>query len=126
MGKVTRNLLANYLGAAWTGLMGVAFIPLYVHFLGMEAYGVIGVFAVLQAVFVVLDMGMAPTLSREAARFQAGAHSPQEIRELVHAVERVYGVIALVSRESGSCFALARRRTGCGRRPWRPPRSPSP
>ncbi len=95
MGKVTRNLLANYLGAAWTGLMGVAFIPLYVRFLGMEAYGVIGVFAVLQAVFVVLDMGMAPTLSREAARFQAGAHSPQGIRELVHAVERVYWAIAI-------------------------------
>lgn len=95
MGKVTRNLLANYLGAAWTGLMGVAFIPLYVRFLGMEAYGVIGVFAVLQSVFVVLDMGMAPTLSREAARFQAGAHSPQGIRALIHAIERVYWAIAI-------------------------------
>ncbi|MGE3297376.1 MAG: lipopolysaccharide biosynthesis protein [Porticoccaceae bacterium] len=95
MGKVTRNLLANYFGAAWTGLMGVAFIPLYVRILGMEAYGVIGVFAVLQSVFLVLDMGMAPALSREAARFQAGAHSPQGMRALVHAIERVYWAIAI-------------------------------
>lgn len=95
MGKVSRNLLANYLGSAWTGLMGFVFIPLYVRYLGIEAYGLIGVFATLQAVFMVLDMGMAPTLSREAARFQAGAHSPQGIRELVHAAERVYGAMAL-------------------------------
>ncbi|MBK6961248.1 MAG: oligosaccharide flippase family protein [Gammaproteobacteria bacterium] len=95
MGTVTRNILANYLGTAWTGLMGFAFIPLYVRFLGIEAYGVIGIFAVLQSVFMVLDMGMAPTLSREAARFQAGAHRPQAIRELVHAAERVYWAIAI-------------------------------
>ncbi|MBK8131363.1 MAG: oligosaccharide flippase family protein [Gammaproteobacteria bacterium] len=95
MGTVTRNILANYLGTAWTGLMGFAFIPLYVRFLGIEAYGVIGIFAVLQSVFMVLDMGMGPTLGREAARFQAGAHSPQAIRELVHAVERVYWAIAI-------------------------------
>ena len=95
MGTVTRNILANYLGTAWTGLMGFAFIPLYVRFLGIEAYGVIGIFAVLQSVFMVLDMGMAPTLSREAARFQAGAHRAQGIRELVHAAERVYWAIAL-------------------------------
>ena len=95
LGKVTRNLLANYFGTAWAGLMAFAFIPLYVRFLGVEAYGVIGVFTMLQSVFVVLDMGMAPTLSREAARFRAGAHSPQGIRELVHAVERVYWAIAI-------------------------------
>lgn len=76
--------------------MGFAFIPLYMRFLGMEAYGLIGVFVMLQAWFALLDMGLTPTLSREMARFQAGVHSPQSIRDLVRSVEWVYGLIAMV------------------------------
>lgn len=76
--------------------MGLAFIPLYIHYLGMEAYGLIGVFTLLQVWFALLDMGLTPTLSREMARFQAGAHSPQGIRDLVRSIEWVYGLIAIV------------------------------
>ena len=43
-----RNLIANYLGQGWTALMGLAFIPLYIKYLGIEAYGLIGIFALLQ------------------------------------------------------------------------------
>jgi hypothetical protein len=43
------NLIANYLGQGWTAVMGLAFVPMYIHYLGMEAYGLIGLFAVMQA-----------------------------------------------------------------------------
>ena len=55
-----RNLIANYLGQGWTALMGLAFIPLYINYLGIEAYGLIGLFAVLQGWLVLLDLGMTP------------------------------------------------------------------
>jgi len=45
--------------------MGVAFVPLYIKYLGVEAYGLIGIFAILQSMLALLDMGMKPTLSRE-------------------------------------------------------------
>jgi hypothetical protein len=38
--------------------MGLVFIPLYLHFSGIEAYGLIGLFATLQATFSLLDMGL--------------------------------------------------------------------
>ena len=44
-----RNLIANYLGQCWVGVMSVVFIPLYIQYLGIEVYGLIGVFAVLTA-----------------------------------------------------------------------------
>jgi O-antigen/teichoic acid export membrane protein len=44
-----RNLIANYLGQGWTALVGLAFIPLYIKYLGIEAYGLIGLFGVIQA-----------------------------------------------------------------------------
>lgn len=66
--------------------MGIAFVPLYIKYLGSEAYGLIGVFAVLQAWLSLLNMGMTPTLSREMARFTAGEHSLQSIKDLLHSV----------------------------------------
>jgi len=42
-----RNVIASYLGQAWVALMGLAFIPIYIRYLGIEAWGVMGLFAVL-------------------------------------------------------------------------------
>lgn len=82
-----RNLVANYLGQGWAALMGLAFIPLYIKYLGIEAYGLIGLFAVLQAWLGLLDMGMTPALGREMARFTGGSHSAQSIRDLLRSIE---------------------------------------
>ena len=72
------NIAAHYLGQGWTALMQLAFIPFYIKYLGMEAYGLIGFFAMLQAGLALLDMGMTPTLNREMARYKAGTHMPQD------------------------------------------------
>lgn len=45
--------------------MGPAFIPRYIKYPGIEAYGLIGLFALLQAWLSLLDTGMTPTLGRE-------------------------------------------------------------
>lgn len=94
--SVRRNIVANYLGNAWSALMGLAFVPLYIHYLGMEAYGLVGVFALLQAWMSVLDMGLTPMLTREMARLTAGAHTPQSIRDLLRSVELIYAAIAVL------------------------------
>ena len=85
--SLKKNLFANYLGQGWVAMMQIAFVPLYIKYLGMEAYGLIGVYTVLQAMFMLMDMGMATTLNREMARFTAGAHSSHSIRELLYSVE---------------------------------------
>jgi O-antigen/teichoic acid export membrane protein len=98
MSRVKRNIVANYLGGAWSALMGLAFVPLYLRYLGTEAYGLIGVFTMLQAWLALLDVGLTPTLSREMALFQAGAHTAQSIRDLVRSVEWIYlGIAAFVA-----------------------------
>jgi len=91
-----RNLIANYLGQGWTALMGLAFIPLYIKYLGIEAYGLIGLFALLQAWLSLLDMGMTPTLGREMARFTGGSHSAQSIRDLLRSIEVITLGIAIL------------------------------
>lgn len=94
--SLKRNLVANYLGQAWTGLIGLAFIPLYVSYLGIESFGLIGLFTLLQTWFTLLDLGMTPTLGREMARFTAGARSAQSIRDLLRSIEVISVGIALL------------------------------
>ncbi|MDP2371478.1 oligosaccharide flippase family protein [Rhodoferax sp.] len=93
--SLQRNVRAAYLGQGWTALMGLAFIPVYIRYLGVEAWGLVGFMAMMQAWFALLDMGLAPTLSREMARFSAGAHSAQSIRNLLRSLETVYVSVAL-------------------------------
>lgn len=96
MTRLKHNLIANYLGQGWSAVMGLAFIPIYIRYLGMEAYGLIGLFAVMQAWLVLLDMGMTPALSREMARFTGGDHSAQSIRDLLRSIEVVGCVVSAV------------------------------
>lgn len=82
--------------------MGFAFIPLYINYLGIEAYGLVGLFTVMQVWFGLLDMGLIPALGREMARFTGGAHSPQSIRDLLRSVEVVAVMVLLLIVAMGS------------------------
>ena len=76
--------------------MGIAFVPLYVDALGAEAYGLIGVFTILQAGMTLLDFGLTPTLTREMARLRAGARTAISIRDLLRSLEMIYALLAFV------------------------------
>lgn len=95
--SLNKNITANFAGQAWTALMSMVFVPLYIKYLGMEAYGLIGIFAMIQAWLAILDMGMTPTLGREMARFTAGVHSPASIRRLLRSLEWIFaGLFILI------------------------------
>lgn len=74
--------------------MGLAFVPLYIKYLGVEAYGLIGFYAVLQAWLTLFDMGITQTLNREMARFSAGVHTPQSIHNLLRSIELIAVALA--------------------------------
>ena len=90
-----RNVIANFIGQGWTALMGLAFVPVYINYLGIESYGLIGLFAVLQTWLVLLDMGMTPALGREMARLKSGILNIQALRDLLRSVETAAVLLAL-------------------------------
>ena len=85
--SLRNNVLANYTAQGWRSLIQIVFIPLYISYLGIESYGLIGIFAVLQSWLALLDMGMRPALGREMARFTGGAHDAQSIWDLLRSIE---------------------------------------
>lgn len=97
--KLGRNLLAGLANSIWSALVGLAVVPFYLKYLGIEAYGLIGFFVTTQAVLSLLDMGMAPTINREVARCSASGDL-KEAGKLLHTLAVVYwcmaGAIALL------------------------------
>jgi O-antigen/teichoic acid export membrane protein len=85
-----RNILANYAGQGAASLLSLALMPVYIAYIGIEAYALVGLFAVIQAWLALLDLGMAPTLGREMARFRARAVSAQFIGNLLRSLEAIY------------------------------------
>lgn len=105
MGRLERNTLANLFGAAWSAAIGVLCVPIYVRLMGAEAFGLVGLFVTLQSVFVVLDLGVAATLSRELARLDARGGDAHTQRDLAYTLQAVYWVMALLV--GATVFALA-------------------
>lgn len=95
--SLKRNAAANYAGQALTTIMGLVFIPVYIKYLGIEGYGLIGVFALLQTWLSLLDLGMTPAISREMARSGVGAHDAQSIRDLLRSIEICAAILGLLA-----------------------------
>ncbi len=108
MPSVKLNTAANLSARVWTAVVHLAFVPLYVRYLGIEAYGLIGVFTSLLALFALLDLGLSATLNREMAKLSARsateAGAGREARDLLRTLETLYWPAALLI---GMVIALA-------------------
>ena len=93
--RLERNLLVGLANSGWSAILSLAVVPLYLKYLGIESYGLIGFFAPTQALFQLLDMGMAPTINREVARCTASGNM-REARNLLHTLAVIYWVVAVV------------------------------
>ncbi len=96
MQRLRHNILANYAGNALGALLAIVLVPLYIRFMGIEAYGLVGVFGTLGATVALLDMGLSQTLNRELARLSASFGDAQKMRDLVRTLEVVYWAVALL------------------------------
>ena len=94
--SVKTDISFNFITAAWTAVLTLIFTPIYVHYLGLEAYGLIGLLATLQVSLAVLNLGLGHVLARELARFTAVGISEQSARNLTHSVEAITLVVAIV------------------------------
>jgi O-antigen/teichoic acid export membrane protein len=90
-----KNIAANFAGSFLQSLMSVIFLPVYVRLMGIDAYALVGYFAMLQAIFGLLDLGLSSTLNREIARLSILPGKEQQMRNLVRTLETIYWGIAV-------------------------------
>ncbi|HXA46420.1 MAG TPA: oligosaccharide flippase family protein, partial [Burkholderiaceae bacterium] len=59
-----RAIAASYSVQIFTAIIGIVMMPLYLRYLGTEAFGLIGFYSMLQTWLLLFDLGLTPTLSR--------------------------------------------------------------
>ncbi len=82
-----QNLIANFLGKSWSAVTALLFVPIYIRFLGIEAYGLIGFFTLLTMLMAPMDTAISFTLNRDLARLSAKETSPQQFKDLLRTLE---------------------------------------
>jgi O-antigen/teichoic acid export membrane protein len=102
--SLRKNIAANFFSQMLVAVLGIVMVPQYLAYMGAEAYGLVGFFAMLIAWFNLLDLGLTPTMARETARFRGGAIDALSYRRFVRSLEGLFLAIGITG---GSAMLLA-------------------
>jgi O-antigen/teichoic acid export membrane protein len=92
--RLVKNVSANLIGGGWNGLLIVFATPWYVSLLGMEGYGLLGFWLLMQIVLSLCDLGLGATLVREFADSKGRKDSVGRRRDLLRTLECIYWPLA--------------------------------
>ena len=90
------KLFLAFISQAYISVIGIILIPVYLHYLGAEAFGLVGFYMVVQAWVSLLDMGFTPVMSRDMSRYRVGVITKDEIAIRLRSIEIVQGGIAFL------------------------------
>lgn len=93
--SVKKNVIANYIGRGLLTVLSIVFIPIYIKYLGIEAYGLIGIYTILVSIMMLVDLGMGQTIVREVARYTSKTLSLNEIKDTLKTFKYIYFLIGL-------------------------------
>jgi O-antigen/teichoic acid export membrane protein len=93
-----KNVIANFIGQGWTALMNFIFVPVYVHYLGIESYGIIGFYATMFAFMTLFDFGLMSTVTKEIAVVNIKSDAVARSRDVVRTFEcLIFGLALLLA-----------------------------
>lgn len=95
MSALRVNILANYAGQVWIALMGIVFMPMYMHLLGIESFGLVGLMLSFQAILQLFDFGIGGAANRELSRRAHDRTLDSSSRDLVRTSEAVIWTLAI-------------------------------
>ncbi|WP_179188555.1 lipopolysaccharide biosynthesis protein [Hydrogenophaga sp. IBVHS2] len=92
---IKSSLIASVLSRGWSAALALALVPFAIRYLGVEAYGIVGVFASISAAVVFLDLGLGPTLVRILNRPDIDGMSKTAHRDALRTFELTYACVAI-------------------------------
>jgi O-antigen/teichoic acid export membrane protein len=93
-GRSARNVGWNLLGGVAAGVAVVLATPVYVARLGLEGYGIVGLWLVMQVMLSILDIGMGATVVKAFAGSTPDEAGRAFRRDLLRTLERFYWGVA--------------------------------
>ena len=96
MENIKRALAVSILARGWSAALGLLAVPIYLRSLGIEAYGVVGLFTSMSVLVGFLDLGLGATLIRELASLSSHDDDLPRSRDVTRTFELAYGMIAVL------------------------------
>lgn len=90
MSRFKANITANLFGQILVIVTQLTTLPIYLHTLGVEAYGLIGFYVALQTTIQAFDLGLGNTINREMAKFNGGSIDHQKAISTVATIEMIF------------------------------------
>lgn len=95
---IKKNIIANLLGRAWSVIVNLVCVPLYISILGIESFGLIGFYSVLVASIYILEFGLGATITRSMAQEHRSLEEKDSVRDLARTMEVLFwGISVMVS-----------------------------
>jgi len=91
-----KNVFWNLLGGFLCAILVVLATPWYVSRLGIEGYGIVGLWIMMQALMGMLDFGMGTTVIREFAQSSSDLAGNEYKRDLLRTLESFFWAIAIL------------------------------
>lgn len=91
-----KNVSANLIGIGWNGMLIILATPWFVSLLGMEGYGLVGFWLLMQIVLSLFDLGLGATLVREFAASSGQRDNASRRVDLLRTLECIYWPLALL------------------------------
>lgn len=96
MSLLRNNVLSNLVGQGAVAVLNLLVVPWYIVHMGVESYALVGVYASLQAMFAVLDMGLSQTLGREVAVHSTRPPGTTGLLDIARTLEVIYALGAVL------------------------------
>lgn len=91
------NAITSYIALGYTTVVGLIVLPMYLKYLGAEAYGLVGFFTLMQAWMNLFDVGISPTLGRYIAIARGNENGFEKFIKLLRSFEIIFFVLASIS-----------------------------
>ncbi len=95
--SVARNILANYSTSVSAILLSVLFTPVYIHYLGIEAFGIMAFINSLLVFINFLDLGIGSSINREMAMHYKDGTRSVYIYQLTYSLQFIYIGIGILT-----------------------------
>lgn len=91
--SLKKNIIFNYIGRFYIVLISILILPLYFKYLGAAAFGLIGIYALMQSWFSIFNLGLTAALSREVAYCYSHENGFLKIKQLLRSLEIIFLLI---------------------------------
>lgn len=90
------SLIAAFASRFVGAIIGIVAVPFYIKLIGIESYGLIGLFASLQVIVSIFDFGLGQTIIREFGKNSNNPTAFQSLSDLAKACEIIYLGLSII------------------------------